>query len=338
MDFFPYCNHKEKVIKCNELVEFDGDKMGCLWKMIKGLLLLTVILFLGVGLYLGNVAVKELWETSWDEAFGIPNQRNNLRAIHNAEARNGYREIHVISKDGTKLVGTFVDGNAPHKYVILLHGIYQNRSMLLPYARVYREMGYHIIMADLRGHGESGGNHTDWGVHDIDDMNAWTEWIQERDPQAEIGIHGISLGAAMALIYSGSEEGQKLKFIIADSSYGNLLELSKSKILRYTGDERFIVGMNLLNPFFQAALYYHTGKLLRDLDPLSTVEKMKSPVLFLHGKSDSLIPYPIAEELSEASGSRIKKVVLFENAEHTMELSTNREEYERQVRNFVSNL
>ena len=130
----------------------------------------------------------------------------------------------------------------------------------------------------------------DWGVHDIEDLNAWVDFLKAKDPSMQIGIHGISLGAAMALLYSGSKEGSAMKFYVADSSYASLMELGREKIMRYTGDDRLVLGMDVLNPFFQAALFVHDRKLLRDLDPLVQSAKARSPLLILHGKSDTLIP------------------------------------------------
>ena len=36
----------------------------------------------------------------------------------------------------------------------------------------------------------------------------WCQWLRNRDEQMSIGLHGVSLGAAMALLYAGSEYGK----------------------------------------------------------------------------------------------------------------------------------
>lgn len=125
----------------------------------------------------------------------------------------------------------------------------------------------------------------------------------------QIGFHGVSLGAAMALIYSASDEGKQMKFYVADSSYGDLLDLGRDKLMKYTGDDRLVLGMDVLNPFFQAALYMHTGKLLSDIDPVNRVQHMTSPVLFLHGAKDQLVPPEVAELLLADSSSTNKNFI-----------------------------
>ena len=70
--------------------------------------------------------------------------------------------------------------------------------MCLPYVSMYRNMGYNVLLVDLRGHGESGGEHTDWGLSERGDLDQWVQWLKKRDSSVHIGMHGVSLGAGMA--------------------------------------------------------------------------------------------------------------------------------------------
>lgn len=311
--------------------------MGCLWKLIRYIFYLLLVLLLAAACYAGNAAYEYVWKLPWDQVLSLENRRDQLSRIQYLERYYAWPEVQVRSKDGTSLTGTYVEGKG-HRYVILLHGLYQNRSMMIPYIRIYRDLGYHILLADLRGHGQSGGVPTDWGIHDEEDLHAWVSWLKARDPEAQIGIHGVSLGAAMALIYAGSEEGRQLRFCVADSSYGDLMELGREKIMAYTEDQSLIWGMDLLNPFFQGALYFHTGRLLRDIDPMDRVRAMTAPVLFLHGGADTLVPPDVSEKLCREAGSSNKKAVIFEGSAHTMEFHDRPQTYTRTVRDFIKDI
>lgn len=210
--------------------------------------------------------------------------------------------------------------------------------MCIPYVDMYRDMGYNVLLIDQRGHGESGGSHTTWGLRETDDLDAWTEWLRGKDGGVKIGMHGISLGAAMALIYSGTERGKNISFYVADSAYGGMMELGKDKISAYTGDPRFLWGMDLVEPFFQSVLWLRSGKTLSDIDPLEAVRHMTAPVLFLHGGADTLIPPKTAEELLQASGSSKKELFIFDGAGHTMEMAVNGDAYRKAVRVFLESL
>lgn len=310
--------------------------MHFLFKLFKWLIILVLFAALSLGFYAGNLSYEELFNAPWDRILGIENHRLDLGKIHGLEDRYGWQRVMVPSKDGTELRGTYIETvKGGRKAVVLLHGLYQNRSMCVPYISMYQDMGYNVLLVDLRGHGESGGGHTDWGIHDVDDMNAWVDFLRSKNPSMEIGFHGISLGAAMALIYSGSEEGQHMKFYVADSSYGNLLALGRDKIMTYTGDDRLVLGMDVLNPFMQAAMFFHTGRILSDVDPASQVTRMSSPVLFLHGGADMLVPPSVAHELLADSSSSVKELYIFDGAAHTMEMAVNGPAYKQVVQKFV---
>lgn len=210
--------------------------------------------------------------------------------------------------------------------------------MCLPYVSIYRNLGYNVLLIDLRGHGECGGSHTTWGLHEMEDLDAWRAWLKGKDKTMEIGMHGISLGAAMALVYSGTENGKNISFYIADSAYGNLMELGKDKLSAYTGDTRLLWGMDVVEPFFQGVMWMRSGKMLADIDPLEAVQRMTSPVLFLHGGADTLIPPKTAEELALASGSRKKEIFIFSGAGHAMEMATNETAYRETIHVFLESL
>ena len=111
--------------------------------------------------------------------LGVTKQTADLSRIHRREQKDGWQPVEIRSADGTKLRGTYIENSrSSDRTVILLHGLYQNRSMCIPYVDMYRDMGYNVLLIDQRGHGESGGSHTTWGLRETDDLDAWTEWLR----------------------------------------------------------------------------------------------------------------------------------------------------------------
>lgn len=300
--------------------------------------LIIFVLIIGItgGIYIGDMAYEQFRSAPWDQILSIRNQSRDTRGIKRAEDRFDWPEVQVKSKDGTMLTGTYIEGaGKSHKTVILLHGLYHNRTMCLPYVPMYRELGYNVLLVDLRGHGESGGDHTEWGLAEMDDLDSWVRWLKSRDPSVQIGMHGISLGAAMAVLYSGTEQGKNLSFYVSDSAYGNVVALGREKLYDWSHDKRFIWGYNMLDPFFQAAMYYHTRKIVSDIEPSQAVKKSSSPILFLHGDADELVPVNTAQLLYDQCGSRQKYIHIFARSPHAVGLETNHDEYVRVVQNFL---
>ena len=148
--------------------------MRYIWKFLKTCVLLVCLALVGAGFYAGNVVYEQLFYQSWDQALGIPNHRQDLDRIHYLERYYDWDRVAVSSKDGTKLQGTYIEApQKSHKTVIILHGLYQNRTMSVPYIGIYRRLGYNVLLPDVRGHGESDGNTTDWGVHAVEDLDSW---------------------------------------------------------------------------------------------------------------------------------------------------------------------
>lgn len=311
--------------------------MRWIWKWLRRLFLLCLAAALAAGLYVGNTVYEDLIGSPWDRILGIRNQTGDLVRVHAREQEWGWEPVEITAGDGTVLAGTYIPRpSLSHHTVILVHGLYSNRSMCLPLVEMYQEMDYNVLLIDLRGHGESGGRHTMWGMREVDDFQAWMEFLHAKDPDVRVGLHGISLGAALSILECGTDEGQDLLFCIADSAYADLMSLGREKLLRWTGDERILLGLDVVDPFFQAAMFFHTGKFLKDITPLEAVSHMRAPALFLHGEDDRLVPSSAAEALGAACSSRRKKVVLFEGAGHAQELALNPEAYCRTVQNFIT--
>jgi uncharacterized protein len=79
--------------------------------------------------------------------------------------------------------------------VILVHGVNNNRSAVLPIAEVLVEQGYGALLFDVRAQGNSQGERLD---HVEQDGLAAVAYVQSRDPDARIGLYGFSLGSVIA--------------------------------------------------------------------------------------------------------------------------------------------
>ena len=131
----------------------------------------------------------------------------------------------------------------------------------------------------------------------------------------------------MALLYAGNERNGDIAFVIADSSYGNIIDLGKEKITAWSDNRDFLTGYTVLLPFFRAAMW--------QIEPARAVQSLTVPVLFLHGANDVLIPVQTAEALYEACASRQKYIHIFADSAHAVGIETNYNEYRRTVDDFL---
>ena len=132
-----------------------------------------------------------------------------------------YETITIKTADGLQLSGWYIppaedkSGPGPAKIIILVHSYYADRRQTLPVAKLLYQNGYGLLMLDQRASGESEGNARSLGWLDIPDVLAASNWIATRSSDAQIGIYGCSMGAAIAL--AGSVGVPAIRAIAADA-------------------------------------------------------------------------------------------------------------------------
>lgn len=249
-----------------------------------GLLIGAILTFNTLGLILGNILYMELSNPQLNiNLTSIVNHSQDLTRINQYQQENpNAQKVALYTPYGDssrELVGTFINNNSKYKKtIILIHGLYQNRSMCLNYVNIYKQLGFNVLLIDLRGHGESDGIIT-WGQTEIRDIDMWCDYLRNTKQQELIGIHGISLGGAFALLHSGLSV-HPADFYIEDSSYSDLKGLYYNHLhsmIQLPNDSKIL---DILWIYSQVCMYWHTGSTLDKLAPLKAVAHSTSPTLF----------------------------------------------------------
>lgn len=305
-----------------------------------GLLLGSALTFNTLGLIVGNILYMELSDPTLNvNLTSIVNHSQNLTRINEFQIQNpNAQKVALYTPYGDKnqeLTGTFINYHSnTRKTVILIHGLYQNRSMCLSYIDIYKKLGFNVLLIDLRGHGESDGVIT-WGQTEIKDIDMWCDYLRNTKHQELIGIHGISLGGAFSLLHSGLS-GHPADFYIEDSSYSDLKSLYYNHLhnmIQLPNDSKIL---DILWIYSQICMYWHIGSTLDRLSPLNAVEHTQSPVLFLHGDADTLIPPSTVDELYDKCRTTKAKHI-FHNVGHAQAITESPDEYFNVVKDFLVN-
>ena len=298
-----------------------------------GLLVGSIITFNTLGLILGNIIYQELSDPKLNiNITGIVNHSQDLTHIHELEQNSpNAQKISLQSADNQTMTGTFINNNSD-KTVILIHGLYQNRSMSIIYTDTYARLGFNVLLIDLRSHGESGGIIT-WGQTEIKDIDLWCDYLRHSQNQKSIGIHGVSLGGAFALLHSGLS-AHSADFYVEDSSYSDLKSLYYNHLHNMIQLPTNSKMLDVLWAYSQICMYWHTRATLDDLSPRQAVKKATSPILFLHGDADTLIPPAALYDLYNNCQAP-KQIHIFKNSIHAQEIVDYPEEYNQTIRNFL---
>lgn len=240
-------------------------------------------------------------------------------------------KIYTDTPDGYRLTAVEFPERTGETWVLLLHGYTGWKEEMYQFAHWYQEQGYAVLVPDLRCQGESEGDFIGMGWTDHYDCMLWIEHILEESPDAEIVLHGQSMGAATALILAGSPEASgHIRAVVSDSAYTSAYEMFGDKITEWFHLPAF--------PFVDSAcvmLKLRGGYDLRDASPLAAVQNGRVPTLFIHGEEDRMIDVDMSYELFEAAVCE-KELFIVEGAGHAQAQDKDPEVYYRRIEDFLS--
>ena len=257
-----------------------------------------------------------------------------------ARAAEGFRSLTIEASDGLVLWGAFLPaGGESHRWALCMHGWRDSHEAMGAIGRHYAEAGWNVILPDQRGHGNSQGSYIGWGYDERMDVVAWINHIIRRDPEAEIVLHGVSMGAASVLMATGGPLQEQVKAAISDCSY-----TSAEQLMRHTLDRhgKKALAIPLPTPF--SLLYSTLRKLtlrragydLNDAAPIEAVKHSNTPTLFIHGICDETVPPSMSGKLYQAARCP-KHYLWMQDAAHTEAVAADPQRYWAAVDKFLRN-
>lgn len=240
------------------------------------------------------------------------------------------RKIQVRTADGYLLTAAEFPAQMGDKWVLLLHGYTGWKEEMYQFACWYYGQGYSVLVPDLRCQGESEGDFIGMGWTDHYDCELWIAHILEQAPEAQIVLHGQSMGAATALLMAGSPDvSEHIRAVVSDSAYTSGYEMFGDKITEW---------FHLPAAFFVDSaclmLKLRGGYNLKDASPVRAVAESGVPTLFIHGDEDRMIDVNMSYELFEAAACE-KELFIVEGAGHAQAQDKDPDVYFGKISGFL---
>jgi fermentation-respiration switch protein FrsA (DUF1100 family) len=242
--------------------------------------------------------------------------------------------LEMKSYDGLLLKGYYLAApSATTKTVMLAHGYNGSaKENMGSLARMYyEELGFNIFMPDARGHGISEGTYIGMGWHDRLDYVKWMHLLMQRiGAEAQIVLHGISMGGATVLMVSGEPLPEQVKCVLADCAY-----TSANDIFAYQVKRLYKLPAFPFVPLTSIVCKLRAGYFFGEASVLKQVEKTIKPALFIHGEADTFVPTAMVQRLYDRCQAD-KEILLVPQAGHGMSYATNPTIYTQAVVLFLA--
>jgi fermentation-respiration switch protein FrsA (DUF1100 family) len=265
---------------------------------------MRIAIGIGVGLIVVVLLVRVLenrfiyFPPRYPEGF-VPPQNYGLQV----------EEVWLVAEDGVKLNAYFLAHASSPKALLWFHGNAENIGLGLEQMKILASLDVNILELDYRGYGKSEGSPDEAGVY-RDASAAYDYLVETRHFQPKnIIIYGHSLGGAVAVDLASRRECGGL---IAQSSFSSVREMARQVFpipwVEYVPKSRF--------------------------DSLQKIQRVRAPILIVHGTRDEVIPFSMGETLYRAA-PQPKSFFAVEGAGHNDVFAVGGEQYVRRLRGFI---
>eukprot|EP00471_Norrisiella_sphaerica_P000750 CAMPEP_0184485318 /NCGR_PEP_ID=MMETSP0113_2-20130426/6943_1 /TAXON_ID=91329 /ORGANISM="Norrisiella sphaerica, Strain BC52" /LENGTH=357 /DNA_ID=CAMNT_0026866713 /DNA_START=135 /DNA_END=1208 /DNA_ORIENTATION=+ len=236
---------------------------------------------------------------------GRPSLPNHLTGIQN---------VAVVASDGVITEGWHLKGEGRGLGVtlVMFHGNGGHRGHRLGWALAVRKtLGVNILLTDPRGYAGNKGSPTEDGLYE--DGVAALKWAREVIG-GKMVLYGESIGGGVAVEVAkrANEDGNPVDGVILQAAFTSLTDVA-------TGTYPFLFPQYLL---------------IDKYDNYNKIDKIKAPLMIIHGTKDEIVPYNHGLRLYRRAKSP-KMMLTVPNGDHNAVVFKAAEEYFIQVEAYL---
>jgi fermentation-respiration switch protein FrsA (DUF1100 family) len=299
-------------------------------------LLTAFSIFIGLQVFEGSTQLVTNEETKWVSETFLTNNGINYESfcseykIEQLEITSSF-DGHIIPAD--YIYAKESENSKDNSTVILVHGLGDNRYSNYPLAELFLKKGYNVITYDQRSTNENTAKFTTFGYWEKHDLIDWVNYVEEQVPGLKIGVWGASYGGATAGLALGYENtDEKVDFLILDCPVSSMKWMVEEEMrnmnigipvsyLTFCG--------NIINKL-KLGFTYH------DVDVAYEMKDIRTPVLIINSKVDSITPYFMGKDIYDAIPTNNKEIWTVDDSKHCDIWIDHNQEYLDKVESFLS--
>jgi len=184
----------------------------------------------------------------------------------------------IPSHSGSLLHGWYLPGEKGAGAIVLLHSLHGSRLSMLSRARLLHDAHYTVLLFDFQANGESPGKHVTFGYLESLDARAAVDYMRTRQPDAKIGVIGMSMGGAAAIM---AEPSLPIDAMVVEAVYPSLDQAIADRLTMRLGS-----WSSILIPMLTFQIKPRLGFEASALRPIAHVASLHMPKLFIAGSED----------------------------------------------------
>lgn len=299
---------------------------------ILGALLLAGLFLFFIPLYAGWSLVRIFSLSrgfSRKESLEYAHKRGHLKPGEDPLTQQKWDDFNFTTGDKLLLKGHWMSGNFDN-IMILVHGHKSNSTGILKYAPPLLEAGYGLVVYDTRSFGESQGKVCTGGFKEKEDLLQLIQMVQNRYPEASIGLWGESMGGAAVL--QCLEYAPPVDYAVAVCPYTELKQLFMHHLKK-----RHIKGFLLRCACFWAQIRFEKlcGCRTDAISARKALENNRIPLLLIHGSDDSYVPTRMSIDLHKLYPKQ-STLLLVEGGTHADSFIQNPESFWQGAMDFLA--
>lgn len=277
---------------------------------------------------------RDRTEAQWEDKLNGREwcgRREEMREGMAWYARQPKEEVSIVTRDGLRLRGKYLEAPEAVACVLLFHGFRSKGefdfSMVLP---MFYDNHISTLLVDQRSHGSSEGKYIGYGILERYDCQQWAWFLHAKlGGSLPIFLQGLSMGASTVMMASELPMPPSVRGVIADCGYNSAWEEMRHCIHKWYHLPAF--------PFLHVtnlACRIVAGYDLKEVTAAQALGHSRLPVLFVHGTGDDFVPAGMtAENFAAATGE--KRQILVEGAVHGESYLREEDRCRRELLDFI---
>jgi len=189
-------------------------------------------------------------------------------------------DLNATDVEFAGLRGWLVPADGPAPCIVLLHGVGSDRRGMIPRARLFKSLGYSVLLFDFEAHGESPGENITFGYREAANAQDAVAFIKAKANCTRTVALGVSMGAAATLL---GPRPLPVDALVLESSYPTIEDAIRDRSVVWFGPFGKYVA-----PLLYLQLPLRLNIPLTAMHPIDHIGELRCPVLIMAGDEDRL--------------------------------------------------